>query len=185
MDYSKRLTLLHALCLAETFDDSAKPNINLDEYDALDSAHYLASYLTFKAIQVADRQPAFEHKNNFDMLSVYQAYALLVFAFLTAPLTQEDINPDLTAAQIIIAKTLFAGLPEAELIEIIESGFNKFKLIGDAEAEHWMEFRENLDKVTVSFVVAGTDDDSPHSKEEVLPLFGQLLSQLCEAFEAS
>jgi hypothetical protein len=185
MDYSKRLTLLHALCLAETFDDSAKPNINLDEYDALDSAHYLASYLTFKAIQVADRQPAFEHKNNFDMLSVYQAYALLVFAFLTAPLAQEDINPDLTAAQIIIAKTLFAGLPEAELIEIIESGFNKFKLIGDAEAEHWMEFRENLDKVTVSFVVAGTDDDSPHSKEEVLPLFGQLLSQLCEAFEAS
>jgi hypothetical protein len=47
------------------------------------------------------------------------------------------------------------------------------------------EFRENLDKLTVSFVVAGTDDDSPHSKEEVLPLFGQLLSQLCEAFESA
>lgn len=188
MDYSKRLTLLHALCLAETFDDGAKPNINLDEYDALDSAHYLSSFVTFKAIQAADRQPAFEHKNNFDMLSVYQAYALLAFAFFTAPLSRENtsrenITPDLTAAQIIIAKTLFAGLPEAELMEIIESGFNKFKLIGEAEAEHWSEFRENLDKATVSFVIAGTDDDSPHNKEEVLPLFGQLLSQLCEAFE--
>jgi hypothetical protein len=68
-------------------------------------------------------------------------------------------------------------------MEIIESGFNKFKLIGDAEAEHWVEFRENVDKLTVSFVVAGTDDDSPHSKEDVLPIFGQLLSQLCEAFQ--
>ncbi len=185
MDYSKRLTLLHALCLAETFDDDGtKHNINLSEYNALDSAHYLASYVTFKAIQAADRQPAFEHKNNFDMLSVYQTFALLTFAFFTAPLATEKLMPDLTAAQIIIAKTLFSGLPEAELLEIIESGFTKFKLIGEAEAEHWSEFRENLDKLTVSFVVAGTDDDSPHSKEEVLPLFGQMLSQLCEAFEA-
>jgi hypothetical protein len=185
MDYSKRLTLLHALCLAETFDDGdgKQPNINLDEYNALDSAHYLASYVTFKAIQAADRQPAFEHKNNFDMLSVYQTYALLTYAFFTAPLAAEKLMPDLTAAQIIIAKTLFAGLPEAELLEIIESGFTKFKLIGEAEAEHWSEFRENLDKLTVSFVIAGTDDESPHDKEEIMPLFGQLLSQLCEAFE--
>ena len=181
--YSKRLTLLHALCLAESFDDGTKHNINLSEYNALDSAHYLASYTTFKAIQAADRQPAFERNNNFDMLSVYQAYALLAFAFFTAPLAAEKLMPDLTAAQIIIAKTLFSGLPEAELIEIIEAGFNKFKLIGEAGAEHWIEFRENLDKLTVSFVVAGTDDDSPHTKEEVLPLIGQLLSQLCEAFE--
>ena len=79
----------------------------------------------------------------------------------------------------------FAGLPQAELMEIIEITFTKFKLIGDAEAEHWSEFRENLDKLTVSFVIAGTDDDSPHSKEEVLPIFGQLLSQLCEAFESA
>jgi hypothetical protein len=186
MDYSKRLTLLHALCLAETFDDGdgKQPNINLDEYDALDSAHYLASYVTFQAIRAADRQPALEHKNNFDMLSVYQAYALLTFAFFTAPLAAEKVMPDLTKEQIIIAKTLFAGLPDAELMEIIDSGFNKFKLIADAEAEHWSEFRENLDKLTVSFLVAGTDDDSPHNKEEVLPLFGQLLSQLCEAFQA-
>jgi hypothetical protein len=184
MDYSQRLTLLHALCMAETFDDDgAKHNINLSEYHALDSAHYLASYVTFKAIQSADRQPAFEHKNNFDMLSVYQAYGLLAFAFFTAPLAKEAITPDITQAQIIIAKTLFSGLPEAELVEIIESGFTKFKLIGEAEAEHWSEFRENLDKLTVSFLVAGTDDDSPHNKEEVLPIFGQMLSQLCEAFE--
>ena len=188
MDYSKRLTLLHALCLAESFDDGTKHNINLSEYNAQDSAHYLASYITFKAIQAADRQPAFERNNNFDILSVYQAYALLAFAFFTAPLVaevsaQESSIPDLTIAQIIIAKTLFSGLPEAELIEIIEAGFNKFKLIGEAEAEHWIEFRENLDKLTVSFLIAATDDDSPHSKEEVLPLFGQLLSQLCEAFE--
>ena len=193
MDYSKRLTLLHALCLADSYSDGAKPDIHLDDYNAIDSAHYLASYLTFSAIQAATRQPADERYNNFDMLSVYQAYAMLVFAFLSLPLSHEllesDSNaesktaPDLTAAQVIIAKTLFAGISDAELIEIIEAGFNKFKLIGDAEAEHWAEFRENLDKLTVSFVIAGTDDDSPYSKEEVLPLFGQLLSQLCEAFE--
>ena len=190
MDYSKRLTLLHALCLAETLDDGDGqssnnnfPNINLGEYKALDSAHYLASLVTVKAIQVADRQPAFERSNNFDMLSVYQAYALLTFAFFTAPLATEKITPDLTAAQIVIAKTLFAGLPEVELMEIIDSGFNKFKLIGEAESEHWTEFRENLDKLTISFLVAGTDNYSPHDKDEVLPLFGQLLSQLCEAFE--
>ncbi len=187
MDYSKRLNLLHALCLAESYHDG-KPNIDLDALETIDSAHYLACFITFRAIQAADRQPADERSNQFDMLSVYQTYALLVFAFLTLPLTQEnadsnDAAPDLTAAQVTIAKTLFAGLSDAEMMDLIESGFNKFKLIGDAEAEHWGEFRENLDKLTVSFVIAGTDDDSPHSKEEVLPLFGQLLSQLCEAFE--
>ncbi len=71
------------------------------------------------------------------------------------------------------------------MIEIINSGLNKVKLISDADVEHWGEFRENLDKLTISFVIAGTDDESPHRKEEVLPLFGQLLSQLCEAFEAT
>ena len=183
MDYSKRLNLLHALCLAETYHDGGASNIDLNALKAEESAHYLASFLTFRAIQAAGRQPADEYKNNVEMLSVYQCFGILIFAFLTLPLATESIHPDLTAAQVVIAKTLFAGLPAAELIDIIESGFNKFKLIGDAEAEHWSEFRENLDKLTVSFVVAGIDDDSPHSKEEVLPLFGQLLSQLCEAFE--
>lgn len=188
MDYSQRLTLLHALCLADTYHDAGKPDLNLNDYSALDSAHYLASFITFRAIQATMRQPADERQNNFDMLSVYQAYAMLIFAFLSLPLSHElaeqgEAAPDLNTAQVVIAKTLFAGINDAELIEIIESGFHKFKLIGDAETEHWGEFRENLDKMTVSFVIAGTDGDSPHSKEEVLPLFGQLLSQLCEAFE--
>ncbi|MGZ8258821.1 MAG: hypothetical protein ACXWTR_06570 [Methylotenera sp.] len=184
IQYSKRIKLMHALCLADTpRDDEAKPNTDLSEYDALAAADYLSCYLTFKAIQAAERSPLAERTENFDMLSVYQAYALLIYAFLTMPLAHEDIAPNLQAAQITIAKTLFAGLPDADLIEIVESGFNKFQLIGDAEAEHWTEYRENLDKLTIAFVIAGTDDDSPHSKEDVLPLFGQLLSQLCEAFE--
>ena len=183
LKYSKRLTLLHALCTAETLrDDESAPN--LSDFNALDAADYLSCYITFKAIQSAERSPLAERSENFDMLSVYQAYAMLVYAFLTAPLATEKISPDFQTAQITLAKTLFAGLPDAELMEIIEAGFNKFKLIGDAEAEHWSEFRENLDKLTVSFVIAGTDDDSPHGKEEVLPIFGQMLSQLCEAFEA-
>lgn len=189
IDYSKHLTLLHALCVAETMNDGdgKKPDINLSEYNAVDSAHFLASYITFKAIHAADRQPTLERVSNFDMLSVYQAYALLIFVFLTRPLEIEDakhekFSLDLSIAQIVIAKTLFDGLPEPELVEIIEGGLNKFKLIVDAKAEHWGEFRENLDKITLSFVVAGIDDESPHSKEEVLPYFGQLLSQFCEAF---
>ena len=183
IQYSKRIKLMHALCLAETLSDDEAPNTNLDDYDALAAADFLSCYVTFKAIQAAERSPMAERSDNFDMLSVYQAYALLAYAFLSRPLAQEDIMPNLQAAQITIGKTLFAGLPDAELIEIVEAGFNKFKLIGDAEAEHWTEFRENLDKLTIAFIIAGTDEDSPHSVEDVLPLFGQLLSQLCEAFE--
>lgn len=181
--YSQRLKLMHALCLAATSRDDEVPNTNLDDYDALNAADYLSCYVTFKAIQAAERSPLAERSDNFDMLSVYQAYALLAYAFFTPPLAQEGIKPDFQAAQITIAKTLFAGLPDAELIEIVEAGFTKFQLIADAEALHWVEFRENLDKLVVAFVIAGTDDDSPHSIEDILPIFGQLLSQLCEAFE--
>ena len=184
LSYSQRLKLLHGICLAETHADGAKPSTDLADYKALDAANYLASFITFRAIQAAERQPAQERAENFEMLSVYQAYGVLTYAFLTGPLAQESITPDFQAAQIIIAKTLFAGISEEELVEIIDTGLSKVKLIGEAEVEHWSEFRENLDKLTVSFVIAGTDDESPHSKEEVLPLFGQLLSQLCEAFEA-
>lgn len=185
MTYSQRLKLMHALCLAATHRDDEAPNTNLDEYDALNAADYLSCYVTFKAIQAADRSPLAERSDNFDMLSVYQTFALLSYAFFTAPLVQEDIKPDFQTAQITIAKTLFAGLPDAELIEIVESGFNKFQLIADAEAEHWTQFRENVDKLVIALVVAGTDDDSPHGVEDVLPIFGQLLSQLCEAFESA
>ena len=183
INYSQRLKLLHGICLAETYADGAKPSTDLADYNALDAANYLASFITFRAIQAAERQPAQERNDNFDMLSVYQAFGVMSYAFLTVPLAQENIAPDFQAAQITIAKTLFAGIPESELIEILEAGVRKVQLIGEAEAEHWGEFRENLDKLTVSFVIAGTDDESPHSKEDVLPIFGQLLSQLCEAFE--
>lgn len=183
--YSQRLKLMHALCVAATARDDETPNTNLDEYDALNAADYLSCYVTFKAIQAADRSPLAERSENFDMLSVYQAFALLNYAFFTSPLVQEDIEPDFRTAQLTIAKTLFAGLPDAELVEIVESGFNKFQLIAEAEAEHWREFRENLDKVVISFVIASTEDDSPHSADEILPIFGQLLSQLCEAFESA
>jgi hypothetical protein len=184
IQYSKRIKLMHALCLADALhDDVAKPNTDLNDYDALTAADYLSCYVTFKAIQAAERSPLEERTDNFDMLSVYQAYALLAYVFFTTPLSQEGIHPNLQGAQITIAKTLFAGLPDAELIEIVEAGLSKFQLIGDAEVGHWAEFRENLDKLTVAFVIAGTDDESPHDVAEILPLFGRLLSQLCEAFE--
>lgn len=183
LNYSKRLALLHGICMAETHADGLKPDVTLDDYKPLEAADYLASFIAFNAIRQAERSPADERQSDFDMLSVYQAYALLVYAFLTAPLAQEAIAPDYVAAQITIAKTLFAGVSDEELVEIMDNGLSKVRLIGEAEAEHWVTFRESLDKLTVSFVIAGTDDDSPHTKEEVLPLFGQLLSQLCEAFE--
>lgn len=184
MNYSERLTLLHALLSAETLRaDEAAPD--LKQFNALDAADYLSCFLTFKAIQLSERSPMTERSENFDMLSVYQTYALLLYAFLSLPLRHEQIEPNIQHAQIVIAKTLFSGLPDAELAEIIESGFNKFKLIADAEVEHWADYREALDKATISFIVAGTDDDAPHSKDDILPLFGQLLSQLCEAFEAA
>lgn len=181
--YSTNLKLMHALCLAESNNSAYVPETDLSQYDALNAADYLSCFITFKAIQASERSPALERTENFEMLSVYQAYAMLVYAYLSMPLAQDDIAPNPQAAQVTIAKTLFAGLEDAELIEIIESGFNKFQLIADAEAEHWAEFRENLDKLTIAFVIAGTDDESPHTKEEVLPIFGNMLSQLCEAFE--
>jgi hypothetical protein len=183
--YSQRLKLMHALSMAASLRDDETPITNLDEFDALNAADYLSCYVTFKAIQAAERSPLEERSDNFDMLSVYQAFALLSYAFFTTPLAREDIQPEFSTAQITIAKTLFAGLPDAELIEIIEAGFNKFKLIAEAQTEHWQEFRENLDKVVVAFVIAGTDDESPHGVEEILPIYGQLLSQLCEAFESA
>lgn len=185
LKYAERLKLIHGICLAETHADGAQPSTDLADYNALDAAYYLASYITFNAITGAGRQPKEELTEDFDMLSVYQAYGLLTFAFLTTPLAGEDLTVDYQAAQVTIAKTLFSGIPDEQMIEIINAGLNKVKLISDADVEHWSEFRENLDKLTVSFVIAGTDDESPHTKEEVLPLFGKLLSQLCEAFEAA
>jgi hypothetical protein len=187
MTYEQRLRLMHQLCQAQARSDDlteAEAIAALANTDIEDSAHYLASFLTFRAIQSAGRHPADELQSDFDMLGVYQCFGLMIYAFLFMPLTQEGMQPDYGRAQVTISKTLFDGLPAEQLAEIIESGFHKFKLIAEAESEHWQEYRENLDKVTISYMIATTDDDSPHSAEEVLPLFGQLLSQLCEAFTA-
>lgn len=187
MTYEERIRLIYQLCQAQ----AGVANMSEEEAkaafasaDVEDAIHYLASFLTFKAIQSAGRHPSDELQSNFDMLGVYQCFGLLVYAFLFMPLTQEGYEIDYDRAQITIVKTLFDGLDPEMLAEIVESGLHKFRLIAEADSEHWLEYRENLDKVTISYLIAGTDDDSPHRPEEVLPLFGQLLSQLCEAFTA-
>ena len=81
--YSKNLSLLHALCLAEGHTEQDAPlSSNLDDYDPVKAASYLACYITAKAIKEAARSPADERYDNFDMLSVYQAFALMVYAYL-------------------------------------------------------------------------------------------------------
>lgn len=184
MEYSKRLSLLHALCLAESRSNNQEPapSANLEDYDALEAATYLACYLSFEAIKEAQRSPADERYDNFEMLSVYQAFGLLVYAYLTLPLRAEQLTPALELDAIVIGKSLFSELMPEELVDVIESGMRKFHLIGDAEAEHWNNYREDLDKAVIAFLVAGTDENSPFDKEDLLPVFGALLSMLCEAF---
>ncbi len=188
MKYSERLSLLYAFCLNDgrraDENPSAIPSTNLQDYDPLEAANYLACYITFKAIQQAERSPADERVENFDMLSVYQTYAMLIYAFLVLPLGEEGVAPDTQAAAVIVTKTLFAGLPDEEWAEIIESGGHKFQLIADAKQEHWVDYRQDLDKATIAFVIAGTDEETPFDKEEVIPMFGALLSMLCEAFSS-
>lgn len=181
MDYAQRLTFLQALLLNESADAESKQT-DLSQFNPNEAAEYLACYFTFKAIQGAERSPADERTSQFDMLSVYQCYALLTYAFLVRPLENEGGEVDFSKVQVVLSKTLFSGLTDEELVEVIESGMRKFQLIAGAKPEHWEEFREMLDKVTVSYIVAATDEDSPHDKAEMLPLFAQLLSQLCEAF---
>jgi hypothetical protein len=181
--YSKRLSLLYALCYAETsVEQGIAPSANLEDYDPLEAANFLACYITFKAIQQAERSPADERIDNFDMLSVYQAFAIMVLVYLTLPLSEEKITPDFTSSAVTIARTLFAELSNEELAEIIDAGSRKFQLIGDAEQEHIMDYRQDLDKSVVAFIVAGTDEDAPYEKEDLLPIFGSLLSMMCEAF---
>ena len=181
--YSKNLSLLHALCLAEhRSEEDALPSSNLDDYDPIKAATYLACFITAKAIKEASRSHADERYDNFDMLSVYQAFALMVYAYLVLPLGSENIVADLEQDQIIIAKSLFSELTNEELADIVESGMRKFHLVGDADAEHWTHYREDLDKAVIAFLVAGTDDASPFEKEELIPVLGAFLSMLCEAF---
>lgn len=178
--YSERLSLLYGLCLAET-GQLQSPD-DMPAHDALDAATYLACYITVKAIQELGHSPADEREHDFYILSVYQAFAMLVFVYLTLPLRAEDVSPDIAEGAITIAKTLFAELSDEALAECVESGGHKFQLIGDAEQEHLMNYRQDLDKAVIAFVVAGTDDNAPFEKEEVIPLFGTMLGMLCEAF---
>jgi len=185
--YSQRLSLLYGICLAEGQREAGlhldkMQSHDLQDYDAGEAATFLACTIAFKAIQQAGRSPADERNENFEMLSVYQAFAMLTYAFIALPLGNEDIVPDFTGATVTIAKTLFAELTNEEWVEVIESGGNKFQLIADAEQEHWVDYRQDLDKAVIAFVIAGTDDDAEFEKEEIIPLFGTLLSMLCEAF---
>lgn len=183
MTYSQRLNLLHAICKSETLaDKQAAAGIDLNDADAQEAATFLAGYITFRAIWQAERSPADERIENFDMLSVYQAFAMLVYAYLTLPLSGEGISPDVELSAVTIAKSLFSELDTEELAEIVESGMSKFQLIGGAGREHWLTYREDLDKLIIAFVVAGTDDDSQFDKDDLLPLMGSMLSMLCEAF---
>jgi hypothetical protein len=110
--------------------------------------------------------PADERYENFDMLSVYQAFALMTYAYLVLPLESEEITGNLDEDQIVIAKTLFSELGTEELVDIVESGMRKFTLVGNADAEHWVNYREDMNKAVIAFVVAGTDDAAPFEKEE-------------------
>lgn len=183
ISYSQRLSLTYALCLNEARTKAGEPpSTNLEDYDALEASTYLACYITFRAIQDAGRSPADERVENFDMLAVYQAYAMLVYTYLTLPLGDEGMEPDYQAAAVTIARSLFAELENEELAEIIESGNHKYQLIGDAEVEHWMNYRQDIEKVLMAFVIATTDEEAPFDKEELVPMLGALLSMLCEAF---
>lgn len=185
MKYSQRLSLLYALCVNEfRSESSARPSENLEDYTPLEAATYLACYISFKAIQQAERSPADERIENFDMLSVYQAYALLVYAYLILPLGNEDISPNTEEAAGIIAKSLFSELNNEELAEVLESGMHKFQLIAGAEQEYWKTYREDLDKAVVAFVVAGTEESAEFDKEDLFPMIGALLTMLCESFES-
>ena len=181
LTYSQRLSLLHGIHLAENREGN-DASTDLGDYDPLEAASYLACALTFQAIRLAERSPADERVENFDMLSVYQTFAMLVYAYLALPLGREGIAPDSEGSPVVIAKTLFGGLANEELAEIIEAGGRKFQLIAQAQQEHWTNYREDLDKAVIAYVIAGTDDEAPFDKEEVMPMFGALLSMLCEAF---
>jgi hypothetical protein len=77
---------------------------------------------------------------------------------------------------------LFYELPDESCAECIESGLRKMELIGKAELEYLVQFREDLDRATIAFVIAGTDPDSPFEARDLIPVFAALLNILCETF---
>jgi hypothetical protein len=180
--YAKNLSLLHAICLSETDAYHKSLSTKLEDYDPVRAASFLACYITSKAIIETGRDPVSERLENFDMLSVYQAYALIVYAYLVLPLAEDEVFANIEEDQIVIAKSLFSELETEEIVDIIDSGMRKFKLIGEAESENWVDFREEMNKSIIAFLVAGTDDSAPYQKEELIPVLGTYLSWLCESF---
>lgn len=179
--YSQRLLDLYAACLAET-DTEAAELTGDTEQDVFAAATFLAAYLTLNAIRQLGRSPSEERHSNFDMLGVYQCFASMTFVILTLPLKSEDIVPDVVQGAVVIGKALFYELPDEACLECIESGLRKLELIGKAEQDYLVQFREDLDRAAIAFVIAGTDEDSPIGPDELLPVFAALLNILCETF---
>jgi hypothetical protein len=183
MDFSQRLLEIYAINQARTngIDSITEPSGDIEQ-DVFSAATYLAAYITLQSIRHLDRSPEEERIENFDMLGVYQCFASMVFVFLTLPLKNEDIEPDVVQAAVVIGKALFLELPDEATVECIESGLRKMQLIAKAEQDYLVQFREDLDRVTIAYVVAGTDEESPVDADELIPVFAALLNILCETF---
>lgn len=180
--YSERLLDLYAACRAESHPDEPLQLSGDTEQDVFAAATFISAYLTLKAIRHLGRSPAEERQSNFDMLGVYQCFASLVFVVLTLPLKNEDIEPDVVQGAMVIGKALFYELPDEAYAECIRSGLRKAQLIGQAEQDYLVQLREDLDKVVVAFVIAGTDASAPIRPAELAPVFAALLNILCETF---
>jgi hypothetical protein len=180
--YSERLLDLYDACHDEMPEAQTTEFIGDVEQDTFVAATFIASYLTLKAVQHLGRSPSDERIDNFDMLSVYQAFATLVFVILTLPLKSEDIEPDVVQGAAVIGKALFDELSDEACVECIESGLRKVQLIGKAEQDYLVQFREDMDKAVIAFVIAGTDENAPFTTADLIPVFGALLNILCETF---
>lgn len=181
--YSQRLLDLYAAHQARSRQSDEVVEISGDtEQETFSAATFLAAYITLKAIQHLGRSPADERHGNFDMLGVYQCFASMVFVFLTLPLKREEIEPDVMKGAVVIGKALFFEMPDEATVECIESGLRKLQLIGKAEQEYLAQLREDLDRATIAYVIAGTDEDSPVRADDLIPVFAALLNILCETF---
>ncbi len=183
MDYSQRLLQLYSTHQDKTrgAHESTQRTGDLEQ-DVFSAATFLAAYLALQSIRHLGRSPAEERHENFDMLGVYQCFACMVFVFLTLPLKQEEIESDMVKAAVVIGKALFFEMPDEATVECIESGLRKVQLLGKAEQEYLIQFREDLDRATIAYVIAGTDEESPVNADDLIPIFGALLNILCETF---
>lgn len=181
--YSERLLDLYAACQAETQPNAEAAEFSGDTHQEISAATtFIACFLTLKAIRHLGRSPSEERQGNFDMLSVYHCFATLVSIVLALPLKSEDIEPDVVQGAVVIGNALFYELPDEGRLECIESGLRKMQLIGKAEQEYLVQFREDLEKTVIAYVIACTEEDAPVQPSELIPVFGTLLNILCETF---